>query len=244
MRAFTRSSSSCEVSVSDRPHIVILARGNSTWLGGRQYSLNLLRALIAYREQKDTYDLSVLVGGKEELAVYEPLRPKLRECLDSEPIMPGWTFRNRVRWKIKRTCFGWINPQVEEVLLRLGASFVYPASIAKIDWRSGYRIFNIITFRTPLAAPIGQTANSKPNGWCGMQSASCSAAYAPNATVTRYFRKRPDEPQSFHSGLSRNRRGLKRIRTKSEINTIYRKDLRLSPTGLFQRKTTALFSTR
>ena len=126
-------------------HIVIIAGGNDTWLGGRQYALNLLKALIANREEKHAYDISVLVRGKAELAYYEPLRSELRGCADIEPLAGGWTVGNRVRWKIKRSFFGWINPQVEELLLRMGATFAYPASIAKIasaDWIPDFQYFN------------------------------------------------------------------------------------------------------
>jgi len=131
--------------VVDKPHIVIVAKGDSTWLGGRQYTFNLLRALIANCDETGTYDLSVLIKGKRELAHYEPLRSKLRECADIEPLLGPWTFRNRVRWKVKRTFFGWINPQIEELLLQLGASFAYPVSIAKIasaDWIPDFQYYN------------------------------------------------------------------------------------------------------
>jgi glycosyltransferase involved in cell wall biosynthesis len=131
--------------MNTRPHIVIFAKGTSTWLGGRQYTLNLLRALIANRDENDSYDVSVLVRGRNELPHYESIRSKLRECADIEPLMAGWTFSNRVRWKIKRTFFGWINPQVEELLFRMGASFAYPLSIAKIpsaDWIPDFQYYN------------------------------------------------------------------------------------------------------
>ena len=49
-----------------RPHYVIIAKGGASWLGGRQYSLNLIEALIADRTHDDAYDVSVLVHGRDE----------------------------------------------------------------------------------------------------------------------------------------------------------------------------------
>jgi hypothetical protein len=145
--------------MADKPHIVISAGGDATWLGGRQYALNLLRALIANRAEGSAYDISVLARGKNELAYYEPLRSKLRECADIEALSEGWTFRNRVRWKIKRSFYGWVNPQVEELLFRMNASFVYPVSIAKIpsaDWIPDFQYYNF-----PDAASSSDRADRK-----------------------------------------------------------------------------------
>jgi len=131
--------------VVDKPHIVIVAKGGSTWLGGRQYSLNLVRALIANRDERDRYDISVLVKGERELTHYKTLRTELRECADIETLREDWTLSNRVRWKIKRTFLGWTNPQFEELLLRTGATFAYPVSVARIpsaDWIPDFQYYN------------------------------------------------------------------------------------------------------
>jgi hypothetical protein len=128
--------------VADKLHIVIVARGGAFWLGGRQYSINLVRALIANRADSDAYDISILVEGHDELVHYEPFRLELRACECSEDVLENFTLRNRVRWKIKRTFHGWTNPQLEEPLLRLGATFAYPVSSARVhsaDWISDFQ---------------------------------------------------------------------------------------------------------
>ncbi|MEI9805550.1 MAG: glycosyltransferase [Pseudolabrys sp.] len=121
----------------DKPHIVIVAKGSAAWLGGRQYTLNLLRALIAYRAGLDSYDVSVLFRGRDEAVSYEPLRPALRVCAEIETVLQDYTLATRVRWKFKRTFQGWINPRLDEPLLRLGTTFAYPISSATVpsaDW--------------------------------------------------------------------------------------------------------------
>ena len=131
--------------MADKTHIVIFAKGDATWLGGRQYSLNLLRALIANRDESDAYDISVLVKGKDELDHYKPFRAELRECALIERVCEDFTLSNRVRWKIKRTVFGWTNPQYEEPLLRMGATFAYPLCSARVpsaSWIPDFQYYN------------------------------------------------------------------------------------------------------
>jgi glycosyltransferase involved in cell wall biosynthesis len=126
----------------EKPHIVIVARGGSGWLGGRQYAINLVRALITNREDIDAYDVSVLVKGADELVHYEALRPNLRVAADTGSLFRPWTLNNRVRWKIKRTFQGWTNPRLEEPLFALGATFAYPISSAVVpsaDWISDFQ---------------------------------------------------------------------------------------------------------
>src|SRR5437868_4390428 len=100
----------------DKPHFVILAKGSSSWLGGRQYVLNLLHALLSNRDAADDYEVSLLVNGKDELACYEPLHDALKLCTDGDDFLEKWTIRNRLRWKLRRTFQGWTYPRLEEGL--------------------------------------------------------------------------------------------------------------------------------
>ena len=126
----------------EKPHFVIIARGGNFWLGGRQYTMSLLQALVANRDDSDDYDVSLLVNGQNELVNYEPLRSGLKICSDTEDVFENWTVRNRIRWKVKRTFRGWKYPRLEEALQRLGATFAYPVSASKLpsaDWISDFQ---------------------------------------------------------------------------------------------------------
>jgi glycosyltransferase involved in cell wall biosynthesis len=128
--------------MTEKLHIVIVARGGSSWLGGRQYSINLLRALDAERGDSGAYDISVLVRGRDEIAAYEPMRSRLRELANFDELLPDWTVPNRARWKLKRTLRGWTNPRIEEQLLRIGATFAYPVTsriVPSADWISDFQ---------------------------------------------------------------------------------------------------------
>src|SRR5256885_2345892 len=123
--------------MADKPHIVIIAMGGDFWLGGRQYTLNLLEALTRYRDEIGDYDVSVLVRDRQELQYYEHLRSVLRVCEDRHDIEAPHTIANRIRWRIKRQFSGWVIPQLEEAICRIGGTFAYPISLGSVnsaDW--------------------------------------------------------------------------------------------------------------
>jgi glycosyltransferase involved in cell wall biosynthesis len=125
--------------MADREHIVIVAKGGMGWLGGRQYTLSLLIALIDHRRAGGgDYDLSVVVNPSDEtLSTYAPLAPELRHCVEITDAQEDWTLAARLRWRLKRSLGGWVNPRLEEALLRLGATFAYPVSARQVpsaDW--------------------------------------------------------------------------------------------------------------
>lgn len=120
-----------------RPHIVVVAKGGSEWLGGRHYTINLLESLTRFRQSPEAYDLSVLVNGRDELGHYEPLRPRLKICADLNEIEAPYTLTNKIRWRAKREIAGWLSPRLEEALLRIGATFAYPVSsriVPSAEW--------------------------------------------------------------------------------------------------------------
>lgn len=128
--------------MADKPHIVILARGDAGWLGGRQYSINLLRTLVLGRAGGDYFDVSVLVNGKDEIPHYSALRSELKICAAIQEVSAAATLPARARWKLMRTFGGWAAPWLEEPLLRIGATFVYPFSSLRVpsaNWISDFQ---------------------------------------------------------------------------------------------------------
>lgn len=116
---------------TDRPHIVILAKGGNFWAGGRQYTINLLQSIIEYSSVKRNFDISVITHSAEELQYYEKFRDRLRVCTWGDDFQARYTLSNRIRWRVKRA-FGWRIPRLEEPLIRIGATFVYPAHLTRI----------------------------------------------------------------------------------------------------------------
>lgn len=107
-------------------------------MGGRQYTLSLVKLLDKYRSSTNAdFDLSVLGRTADDLQCYSTFRDRLRECSEIESALDDWTLPNRVRWKLKRSAGGAVYPRLEEGLERLGVTFAYPVSIASVpsaDW--------------------------------------------------------------------------------------------------------------
>lgn len=123
--------------MADRAHIVIVSKAGPTWLGGRQYIHNLIRAAIGIRNQAADFDLSLLVTSRAELQHYQDLAPHLLHFGDVESFAEPYTLSSRVRWRIKRQFLDRAVPRLEEALARLGATFAYPfrsAVIPSADW--------------------------------------------------------------------------------------------------------------
>jgi glycosyltransferase involved in cell wall biosynthesis len=118
--------------MASKPHIMILSKGGSFWPGGRQYTLNLLEALVRGRCNDDAFDVSVLVNSRDELIHYESLRPHLRVCAHIENVQAPYSLTNKARWRIKRSIARWYNPRLEEAMLRMGVTFAYPVRSTKL----------------------------------------------------------------------------------------------------------------
>jgi glycosyltransferase involved in cell wall biosynthesis len=116
---------------NQKPHIVILNKGGSFWEGGRQYTRNLVRALLSLPEDLlVTFDLSLLVSSQQELAFYQDFSPQLKVCDDTNTLQAPFTLSNRLRWKLQRSIGNSLNPRLEELLCSMDTTFAYPVMTA------------------------------------------------------------------------------------------------------------------
>ena len=115
-------------------HIVISNKGGSFWEGGRQYTRNLVCALLSLPDHRlSSFDLSVLVNGQEEVAFYRDFAAKTKICGDSNMLQSPFTIRNRCRWKFKRFIGQSFNPRLEDFLCSIGTTFAYPLMTGALD---------------------------------------------------------------------------------------------------------------
>lgn len=123
-------------------HIVILTNGTSGWLGGVQYSKNIVSALTRFADELGGGAVSVIAGNSYALAAFEPLRDRLHRLELADAVQARAGFGNRWSWRLKRRILGAINPQVDEALERMGATFTYPhcsRRVASADWISDFQ---------------------------------------------------------------------------------------------------------
>lgn len=112
-------------------HIVLKATGSRFWMGGREYTRNLLRAIFrAQAEESLDFKISLMVDGEDELAHYETFRGTLENCVESESAQAPWGTLNRLNWRIQRSFSKVSNPRLQEYLVSIGTSFAYPLSTA------------------------------------------------------------------------------------------------------------------
>lgn len=126
----------------DKPNILVVDQGGFGWLGGRQYTINLVRALLAHRGDSGAYDISVLARGVDELRHYNPLAPRLFACTSLESDSTRVSFFTRLRWAFERRVFGRANPWTEDKFREVGATFVYPyasKSFPSAAWISDFQ---------------------------------------------------------------------------------------------------------
>jgi glycosyltransferase involved in cell wall biosynthesis len=109
-----------------KPHIVLFAKGTPHWMGGREYTRNLVRALLMLPEhERAAFDLS-LVAGSGEVKQYEAFRPHLKCLGDLDEMQAPYRLVNRVRWKTRRLMGSVFNPRLQELMCSLGTTFAYP----------------------------------------------------------------------------------------------------------------------
>jgi hypothetical protein len=96
------------------------------WLGGSDYIKNLALALgTLSAETKSQLHLSLIAPERFCVADHEYLPPVVSEVLYLDKHLPVRSFKNRLRWKLRRKFFGAVNPRFSD-FLRDRFDFVYP----------------------------------------------------------------------------------------------------------------------
>lgn len=95
-------------------------------MGGREYSRNLIRALLSLpEEERERFKLTVLVEGDGEFAYYEPFATEKVTVVESELAQLPYTLTNRAIWKLKRLSGSQFNPRLQAYLTSIGTTFAY-----------------------------------------------------------------------------------------------------------------------
>ena len=127
--------------MAERAHIVIVATGGSFWLGGLQYSKNIIEALTRFRGTLGDYAVSVVAANAAEMQSFAELAPSLRTVTNLQDMQAPYSLVNRVRWRGKRMA-GAIVPRLDEALARMGATFAYPIAsrhVNSADWIADFQ---------------------------------------------------------------------------------------------------------
>jgi glycosyltransferase involved in cell wall biosynthesis len=111
--------------------IALLAVGDEAWIGGIQYTLNIVNSLNAL-SKKDSIELEIhiLKHKNQILGDLSNFNNITIKTIDLDVVLPQFTLLNRFIWLLQRKLFSRINPRLENYLLRHNFDFVYPATLA------------------------------------------------------------------------------------------------------------------
>lgn len=109
--------------------IAIMASGDSAWIGGIQYTMNILHALNMVNTD-NAMAVHIFKGNKQNLGDLKKFKNLDLKVLLIDEVVPGFTFSNRVFWFIQRKLFGRINPRFENYLVKNKYDYVYPAVLS------------------------------------------------------------------------------------------------------------------
>ena len=106
--------------------IALLASGDSAWIGGIQYTINIVNALNSV-SRNGFLETHILKNTRQELGDISVFDNLIIKVIDVNDLLPPFDLPNRIFWFIQRIVFGRINPRLENFLKKQKYDYVYPA---------------------------------------------------------------------------------------------------------------------
>lgn len=112
--------------MNKKQRIAINALGSRNWIGGIQYTQNLVLALAQLPEEvRKQYEI-ILIGSQSKINFLEDLEKSVDQIL-SENDFQAINFKEKLQWKLIRLFFDKAQQKFEEILIqREGIDFIYP----------------------------------------------------------------------------------------------------------------------
>ena len=108
-------------------HIALLTRAGKNWLGGSQYTKNIVHALNGLpTATRQLLKVTVVVMPGSDVDTFKDIEKVADRVVDGDALMKPYSIANRVRWKAKRTLGISVFPRLEEFLKRERVDFAYP----------------------------------------------------------------------------------------------------------------------
>jgi glycosyltransferase involved in cell wall biosynthesis len=111
--------------------IALIMQGGRGWLGGVEYTKNLILALGSLPEEtRSTFEVHLITGDPLDDELQQQLAPHVTQFYTDESLQPR-SFLNRSRWLIERKLLKTSNPRLEVLIKKQGFNFVYPYATTK-----------------------------------------------------------------------------------------------------------------
>lgn len=128
--------------------IALLASGDSAWIGGIQYTINIISALNEIAENQQL-EVHILKRKGQNLGNLNNFINIKIQTLDLDVELHDFNLLNRMIWFLQRKLFNRINPQLENYLIKNKYDYVYPAVLSsckgKINsgaWIADFQYYN------------------------------------------------------------------------------------------------------
>lgn len=107
--------------------ICLVQQGANDWLGGVEYINNLVFALTSLPpEVRSTYELCLLCNSTLDSTTHTSIQPYLSKIYYLETDLAPAHWLDSLRWKLQKTVFKQVNPQIDALFRRESIDFVYP----------------------------------------------------------------------------------------------------------------------
>lgn len=107
--------------------IALIAQGGRGWMGGTEYTKNLILALGSLpSEVRATFELCLICSQSIEKSVLNQVESHLSKIYYEEVDLGQSTLQNRIRWKVIRTLSNQKNPRFHAFLKKEKIDFIYP----------------------------------------------------------------------------------------------------------------------
>lgn len=114
--------------------IAIMAVGDDGWMGGIQYTINILHALNEVVNNK-SLEVHVFKHSSQQLFGLDGFVNLKYYIKDINETLPPFSFQNRVKWYLQRKLFSRKYPRLENYLISEGFDYVYPAFLNDCNGR-------------------------------------------------------------------------------------------------------------
>ncbi len=107
--------------------ISLIMQGSRGWLGGVEYTRNLILALGSLPEEvRSTFEIHLISGEPLDEDLHKQLAPYVQQFYSLDLNLSSLTFLNRSRRFLERKFLKTKNPRLEILLKKQGFDFIYP----------------------------------------------------------------------------------------------------------------------
>lgn len=111
--------------------IALMAVGDDAWMGGIQYTLNIINAINSLDNSMD-FEIHLFKSNQqkfEKLSNFSNIKLIVREV---EKEFPTWKFSNRLLWFVQRKINKRINPRIETFFVHEQFDYIFPTLLSSV----------------------------------------------------------------------------------------------------------------